>query len=122
MPTQAPRVNVVVTPEQHALLSEFAQLDPDVRSAAGFLRSLLDQVTPLLRVTVEAMRVAAQEKDKARGDLADAMGAVLAELRQRGLFDEAAPVAVGRTERSEGAPPKRRRLRRSTSASNTQGQ
>lgn len=120
MPTPYPRVNIVVTKEQHALLSELAELDPTVRSASGFVRALLDQVTPLLRVTVPAMRAAAQELDSSRSQLKEPLQDFLATLQQLDLIDAAAPGAA-RTERSEGARPKRRRLRRPGSA-NSQGQ
>lgn len=84
MPTQLPRVNVSVTPEQHALLLEMASLDKG-RSASGFLREMLDQVTPLLRATVAAMRAAAQEQDNAREQLAGMMAEMQTLMDQRAL-------------------------------------
>jgi len=59
MPTKKPRLNVTVTPEQHALLLELAELNGG--SAAGYLRQMLDHSTPLLRTAVPLMRAAAQE-------------------------------------------------------------
>lgn len=100
MPTHNPRVNVVVTEEQHALLLELARLDPTVRSAAAFLRAMLDQATPLLRKTVPMMRAAAEETDQARSQLRGLMGEFMAEMDQLDLLD----ARKGRTERSEGAP------------------
>jgi hypothetical protein len=52
-------VNVTVTEEQHALLLELAALNGG--SAAGYLRQMLDKATPLLRATVPALRMAAEE-------------------------------------------------------------
>ncbi len=86
----SPRVNVVVTEEQRALLLEFARLDPSVRSASGFLRSMLDQVTPLLRKTVPMMRAAAEEMDSARSQLQAPLRALLVELDQADLLEPAA--------------------------------
>jgi hypothetical protein len=111
MPTRNPRVNVVVTEEQHALLSELARLDPaTVRSASGFLREMLDQATPLLRITVPLMRAAAEEMDSARTQLKAPLKELLTELNQMELLDRPAP-GGNRTERSEGGPPKRRARR-----------
>lgn len=87
MPTRLPRINIVVTEEQHALLSELAQLDPTTRSSAGFVRELLDQVTPLLRAQVPAMRVAAQEKNAAAESLREPLRAFLDQMEQMNLLD-----------------------------------
>lgn len=101
MPTQLPRVNVSVTPEQHALLLEMASLDKG-RSASGFLREMLDQVTPLLRATVAAMRAAAQEQDNAREQLAGMMAEMQTLMDQRAL--PLPPASKGARKRSdEGA-------------------
>lgn len=109
MPTHRPRVNVVVTEEQHALLFELARLDPSVRSASAFLRAMLDQATPLLRKTVPLMRAAAEELDANREALREPLREFLRELQQHDLLD-AAPGAA-RTERSEGGRTKRRARR-----------
>lgn len=102
MPTRLPRVNVTVTEEQHSLLSEMATLNGG--SAAGFVRQLLDQVTPLLRVVVPAMRTASEEMSTAQ----ESLNAILREARNAGLrldqldlLDDPALVEH-RTERSEG--------------------
>lgn len=110
MPTRLPRVNVVVSPEQHALLSELAKLDPDTRSAAGFLRQMLDQVTPLLRKTVPMMRAAAEELDTNREQLRGPLREFLREVDQLDLLEEAPRAA--RTERSEGVRTARRSTRK----------
>jgi hypothetical protein len=97
----SPRVNVVVTEEQQALLLELARLDPDTRSASGFLRQLLDEVTPLLRKTVPMMRAAAEELDSSREGLRGPLRDFLGQLEQMDLLDTSEPSA-NRTERSEG--------------------
>jgi hypothetical protein len=112
MPTQLPRVNVTVTQEQHALLLELAALDKG-RTAAGFMRELLDQVTPVLRATVAMMRVAAQEQVNARSELVGMLAEVQALVEQRSL--PLPPVAPsGRTAATPGARsarPARRKTR-----------
>ena len=82
-----PRVNVVVTDEQHALLLELAQLDPDTRSASAFLRHMLDEVTPLLRKTVPMMRAAAQELDSSREGLRAPLREFVRTVQQMDLLD-----------------------------------
>lgn len=55
MPTKNPRLSVVVTEDQHAILTRLSALQD--RSAASFVREIIDTATPLLRVllaTVEA--------------------------------------------------------------------
>lgn len=106
MPTQLPRVNVVVTEEQRALLFELARLDPSVRSAASFLREMLDEVTPLLRVTVPAMRAAAEEIDTSRETLRAPLRDFMSHLAQLELPGDA-PGGM-RPQRSEDAPAKRK--------------
>ncbi len=91
MPKRLPRVNVTVTPEQHALLLELASLQGG--SAAAFLRQMLDQVTPLLRATVPALRSATQEVNSAQHGL----NQILSAARDAGLdtqaylFDDPSP-------------------------------
>jgi hypothetical protein len=102
----SPRVNVVVTEEQHALLLELARLDPSVRSASAFLRTILDQVTPLLRKTVPLMRAASEELDANREALREPLREFLREMQQHDLLD-VAPGAP-RPQRSEDGRTKRR--------------
>ncbi len=112
MPTRAapPRVNVVVTKEQHALLLELASLEPGM-SASGFLRELLNRVTPLLRKTVPMMRAAAQARGEASQELKEAVGSFLAEMQQLELLD--APAAPGAPEPQRVASEDGRATRRS---------
>jgi hypothetical protein len=114
-----PRVNVVVSHEQHALLYELARLDPDTRSASAFLRQLLDEVTPLLRKTVPMMKAAAEELDSSREGLRGPLRDFLREIQQMDLLEHPAPGA-NRTERSEGG--RTRRRPRQPPRSNSQGQ
>lgn len=110
MADRLPRVNVTVTGEQHALLIELAELQGG--SAAGFLRQMLDQVTPLLRATVPALRAATEEVSQAQQSLTTILTAArdLGLSTQLELLDEPAP-ALGRTtpSASEGGAAKRRR-------------
>lgn len=111
MPTLLPRLNVTVTREQHALLLELASLDPDTPSAASFIRALIDQVTPLLRVTVPAMRKAAEAHGDARQELRGMVDEIQSLIRQRDLLD--APAASGAAAASDSeagrAKPRARR-------------
>jgi len=98
MPTQLPRVSVIVTQEQHALLSELASLDPETRSIGAFLRQLVDEVTPLLRVQVPAMRAAAQETQSAKESLREPLQAFLAHVEQMDLLPPDSPSARNRSD------------------------
>lgn len=105
---RTPRVNVVVSKEQHDLLLELASLDPNTRSASSFVRQMIDQVTPLLRATVPMMRAAAQEMREHSDDLAhirkklhEPIANFSAVLDQMELPVDAPSAA--RTERSDGA-------------------
>lgn len=85
MPTNLPRLNVTVTREQHSLLLELAELQDG--SASGFLRGLLDDVTPLLRHVVPVLRTAAQEKNMKEDELQRLLNLSLSEIR--GAVDDA---------------------------------
>lgn len=115
MPTRHPRVNIVVTEEQHALLSELASLDRKqgnkAASASGFVRALLDQVTPLLRKTVPLMRAAAEELDSNRESLREPLRDFMREMQQLDLLDAPAPRAPAPSV-SEGGRTKRRASRK----------
>lgn len=78
-----PRVNVVVTPEQHTLLLQLSRLQN--RSAASFLREMLDNVTPLLRASVPLLTTAAQEIELTRAQAADILRGPMELLRETGL-------------------------------------
>lgn len=95
MPTHKPRLNVTMTEEQHALLLELARLNGG--SAAGYLRQMLDQATPLLRATVPALRMASEEMNVTREHAQQQLNDMLRALRDAGmkvqpdLLDEEAP-------------------------------
>lgn len=110
MPTHLPRLNVTVTREQHALLLELASLDPSTPSAAGFLRELLDHVTPHLRATVPLMRAAKDAQGGAREQLREPLRALLTELGQLDLLDAPGPPGAPAPQRgtSEDGRAKRR--------------
>ena len=79
MSSKSPRVNVVVTEEQHALLMEMGRLQR--RSAASFLRELLDTATPIMRVALPILRardLAIEEQPEALDKAArEALGALI---------------------------------------------
>lgn len=86
MPSKSPRINVTVTPEQHSLLVELAELQGG--SAAGFLRQQLDASTPLLRSVVPLMRRAAEEIELTRAEAAQLLEEPLRMLREMGLNEQ----------------------------------
>lgn len=89
MPTQLPRVNVTVTPEQHALLMELAASGGF--SAAGFLRLVLDAATPFLREAVPAIRDAYEDEyPDLDNELRDVFQAIFYELRDNRFADQLA--------------------------------
>lgn len=107
-------MNVAVTPEQHALLLELASLQGG--SAAGFLRRLLDDVTPLLRTAVPALRGPAEETNSIRTKMEAALAGMRTAAHEQAdetalydLFDRASrapdpPAAKrGRTGRTHPA-------------------
>lgn len=84
VPTVLPRLSVVLTPEQHHLLTRLADLQG--RSAASYVRRLLDVATPSLRslaarlegieadtaaIDENAQAAIAQMLDEAEDELAD---------------------------------------------------
>ena len=106
--SQSPRVNVVVTVEQHALLLELSKLSK--LSAAGFLRRLLDAATPMLRETVPALRHAHKNYDHADEVFLHEFEELMDRFKEVGTIDQfelldhppRAGRAAPRTERSEG--------------------
>lgn len=84
MPTRLPRINVAVGEEQHALLLRLGALQG--RSAASYLRELLDASTPFLAALLPTLEAA-----KA-GELQQAEDQALAlETMARALFRDADP-------------------------------
>lgn len=119
MPTKLPRVGVTVTDEQHALLTELAELNGG--SAAGYLRQMLDAATPLLRATVPSLRLAAQEMNVTKAEAEAQLSEMLNALRgigvnpQPDMLEDVKPrrgrPGAQRTERSEGGRAKSRAKR-----------
>lgn len=86
MPSKQPRLNLTITEEQRALLFELAELEGG--SAAGFVRKLVDQVTPLLRASVPLLRTAAREHQITVEQGRERIKEALEELAQSGLLDQ----------------------------------
>jgi hypothetical protein len=61
MPTSNPRLMIVVTPEQRDMLAELGKLQD--RSAASFVRELVDAATPMFRQLLPVMRAHAEAID-----------------------------------------------------------
>lgn len=61
MPSPFPRMAIVVTPEQHTLLMRLASLQG--RSAASYVRHLVDLATPSLRALLTPLEAAQAEQD-----------------------------------------------------------
>lgn len=78
------RVGVTITREQHALLKELAELEPDM-TIAGFLRRQLDMSTPLLRATVPVLRRAAEERELQKEEAAKLLYEPFKLLKEMGL-------------------------------------
>jgi uncharacterized protein (DUF1778 family) len=57
-----PRINVVVTEDQHQLLMELGELQG--RSASSFLREMLELTAPMLKATLTALKTAAAVAEK----------------------------------------------------------
>ena len=117
-----PRVNVAVTTEQHSLLMELSALQG--RSAASFLREMLDTAEPLLAAALPVWRTIAKETqaqpEMLRAAIQKALDQLDVNVEQLDLLkllscqqtiagnDES---GEERTERSEGAPQTKRRGR-----------
>lgn len=88
MPTKQPRVNVVVTEEQHDLLRELSALQE--RSAASIIREMLDSAMPMLRALVpiyrQAADAAAKQPEMLQQAIADALSGIEANRAQLDLL------------------------------------
>lgn len=78
MPTKQPRVNVTISDEQHHLLMALGKLQG--RSAASFLREMLDAATPMLEATLPIYEMAAQQAQAQPEALQAAIAKVLGQL------------------------------------------
>jgi len=86
MPSKQPRLNLTITEEQRALLFELAELEGG--TASGFVRKLVDQVTPLLRASVPLLRTAAREHQITVEQGRERIREALEEISHTGLLDQ----------------------------------
>jgi hypothetical protein len=90
MSNSNPRLNVTVTPEQHAMLLELGALQE--RSAASFLREMLDTATPMLAALLPVYRAAAAQQaiqpQALQMAIRDALEGVEANRAQLSLLDQ----------------------------------
>ena len=84
MPTRLPRLNVTISEEQHALLMRLGALQG--RSAASYLRDLLDASTPFLAALMPTLEAAKAGELQLAEDQATAL-----ETMARALFQDADP-------------------------------
>ena len=84
MPTRLPRLNVTISEEQHALLMRLGALQG--RSAASYLRELLDASTPFLAALMPTLEAAKAGELQLAEDQATAL-----ETMARALFRDADP-------------------------------
>lgn len=78
MSGKLPRLCVSITREQHALLLKLSALEG--RSAASYLRQMLDTATPMLEAMVPVFEAAARQAAMQPQALADAIKAALADV------------------------------------------
>lgn len=110
MPTPpSPRVNVVVTPDQHRYLMAIARHQN--RSAASLVREMIDAAEPLMKRTVHLLELTEEANATTRQTALDALKSVLEELSelagtngQQNLLD-LLPGASGGEARAEGTGP-----------------
>lgn len=76
----SPRVNVVVTPEQHRYLMTLARHQN--RSAASLVRAMIDAAEPLMKRTVELFELTEQANGLTKQTALNAIKAVLDEMRE----------------------------------------
>lgn len=111
---KSPRLNVTVTPEQHALLLELSELNGG--SAASYLRQMLDQATPVLRKVVPMMRETAKATELSRSQAQSMIDELLTAIREAGLSvqpdlldgsSQGSPGSAARNERQRGRTARR---------------
>lgn len=84
MPSPFPRINVVVSQEQRDLLAELGAIQG--RSAASYLRELLDMATPLYRSLMPVLRASQDVRDQVSAGIEQRV----AELVQQALTGKTA--------------------------------
>lgn len=78
MSGKSPRLCVAISDTQHRLLLDLANLQG--RSAASFLREMLDAATPMLEAMLPVYRAAAKQAAMQPQELAEAIKGALAEV------------------------------------------
>lgn len=76
----SPRVNVVVSPQQHHYLMTLARYQN--RSAASLVREMIDAAEPLMKRTVGLLELTQSAQDLTKDAALQAIKAVLDEMRQ----------------------------------------
>lgn len=116
-PSASPRVNVVVTPDQHRYLMTLARHQN--RSAASLVREMIDAAEPLMKRTVELLELTEEATEITRQTAIGAIRNVLDELAdltgtsdQLGLFsgdlegiEAGSPAPIGEREDEPASPP-----------------
>lgn len=116
VPTSFPRITVAITPEQHALLTRLGVLQK--RSAASYVRQLLDTAQPALQRILAPLEAASALADRYEDDLASEAERWLSEEQQAlrdqmsfldhtGFLDgsQLPPAADGEEEEGGSQPP-----------------
>lgn len=116
VPTSFPRITVVITPEQHALLTRLGVLQR--RSVASYVRQLLDTAQPALERILAPLEAANALVAKYDDDMAaeahhwlsqeeQALDEQLSLLDHTGFLDgsQPSPTADGEEAEGEGQPP-----------------
>lgn len=116
MPSDKPRVNVVVSPEQHRLLLDLGRAQG--RSASSYLREVLDGVEPYLRHMLDLEQARAQSVEEYTDKVRSISASVLEDTiagNQGNLFADLAELA-GYASSSPVPPPaphnERKRVRK----------
>lgn len=86
MPTRLPRLNVTVSDEQHALLLRLGALQG--RSAASYLRELLDASTPFLTALLPTLEAAQAGEERRSAEQAASVEALARSFMQGADADQ----------------------------------
>jgi len=85
VPTPNPRMAIVVTAEQHQLLVELGALQG--RSAASYVRELVDMATPMFKAVLPVLRASADVQGRVSALIADRMDGIIREATTTGTDD-----------------------------------
>ena len=81
MPAKSPRLNVTISDHQHAVLLEIGKLQG--RSAASYLREMVDASMPMLEAMLPVFRAAAMQEAMRPEALQTAIRSALAGIEDR---------------------------------------